>query len=176
VFTLHLPGIARAETMETTAAPIPEPAELLIEPAPPARIDPDPLHGSQGTILLVDDEAGIRGLVRRILQREHYHVLEASSGEEALAIAARYGNPIQLAVTDVTMPGMNGPELVRSIRRPFPDIKVVFISGQTDTSDLTAFEGAALLRKPFTLTDLLRVVRGSLGPPGKARAQSSSGI
>jgi two-component system nitrogen regulation response regulator GlnG len=72
-------------------------------------------------------------------------------------------------LTDLHMPGINGIQLVRSIQESYPDIHVVFISGQPQESGLADFPGAAFLRKPFTLTDLLRVVRGALGTePSKA--------
>ena len=72
------------------------------------------------TILLVDDEAGIRGLVRRILRREHYNVIEAATGEEALAIALQHPGPIHVLLTDVMMPGVSGPQLAESVRERVP--------------------------------------------------------
>ena len=155
MFVLYLPA---APVVHEAAAAEPEPKP--VEPAAPPPIpEAEPF---KETILLVDDEAGIRGLVRRILMRERYNVIEAASGEEALAVAVQHSGPIHMVLTDVNMPGMNGPQLVKSIQGPFPDVKAVFISGQADAVQAGEFPGAAFLQKPFTLTDLLRVVRGAL--------------
>jgi two-component system cell cycle sensor histidine kinase/response regulator CckA len=124
-------------------------------PAP----EPEP---TRETILLVDDEAGIRGLVRRILRREHYNVIEAATGEEALAIAQKHAGPIHLLLTDVMMPSMTGPQLAESVRLAFPGVKVVFISGYSQIPPTEKLPSALLLQKPFTMTDLLRVVRQDL--------------
>ncbi len=150
MFALYLPAASATPEM---LAPVAEAVPVKPEP------EPEP---PKDTILLVDDEAGIRGLVRRILQREHYQVIEAANGKEALAVAAGHAGPIQMLLTDVNMPEMNGMDLAKSMETQYPGIRVVFVSGQADPSELGAFPGAAFLRKPFTLTELLRVVRGAL--------------
>jgi PAS domain S-box-containing protein len=121
--------------------------------------EPEPLRE---TILLVDDEAGIRGLVRRILRREHYNVIEAATGEEALAIALQHPGPIHVLLTDVMMPGVSGPQLAESVRNAFPSVKVVFISGYSQTTPTEKLPSALMLQKPFTMTDLLRIVRKAI--------------
>jgi DNA-binding response OmpR family regulator len=111
---------------------------------------------------VVEDEAGIRGLVRKILKREGYNVLEAGNGEEAIAIAAAQRVPVDLLVTDVMLPGVGGRELAERIREALPD---VYVSGYTDDADVLAAKfppGARFLQKPFTLSVLVGQVRASL--------------
>ncbi len=133
--------------------------EVSVVAAPEITPEPEPVRE---TILLVDDEAGIRGLVRRILRREHYNVIEAATGEEALAIALQHPGPIHLLLTDVMMPGVSGPQLAESVRGAFPSVKVVFISGYSQTTPNEKLPSALLLQKPFTMTELLRIVRKAI--------------
>jgi CheY-like chemotaxis protein len=145
-------------------APVPPPILTAMEPvqqAAPVQPAPEP-EPTRETILLVDDEAGIRGLVRRILRREHYHVIEAATGEEALDIAQKHPGPIHLLLTDVMMPGVSGPQLAQQVKGEFPSIKVVFITGYSQTPPTEKLPSALLLQKPFTMTDLLRVVREAI--------------
>jgi CheY-like chemotaxis protein len=117
------------------------------------------------TILVVDDEAGIRGLMRKILKRERYVVIEAATAEEALQKAAEHGKPIQLLLTDVMLPGMLGPELARKLYALDPSLKVLYISGYTQDESVRTGEyppGAKFLAKPFTLGALLSKVRETL--------------
>ena len=135
-----------------------------IEPegaAPAAVVRPavrERASGDRETILVVDDEAGIRELIRKILSRERYRVLEAGSAEEAQA-AAR-GQQIDLLITDVMLPGINGPELARRMQQAAPRLKALFISGHTGSAIIPP--GAAFLAKPFTLAALLEKVRETL--------------
>ncbi len=149
--------------VEETAVPPPVlTAAEPIQDAPPVQ-QPAPEPGPRReTILLVDDEAGIRGLVRRILRREHYHVIEAGTGEEALNIAQKHPGPIHLLLTDVMMPGVNGPQLAERVKSEFPAVKVVFITGYSQVPPTEKLPSALLLQKPFTMTDLLRVVREAI--------------
>jgi two-component system, cell cycle sensor histidine kinase and response regulator CckA len=105
-------------------------------------------------ILVVDDEQTLVALVRTMLWRAGYEVLEASDGEEALKLAAQPGAPIQLLLTDVVMPGMNGYELAEALTSTHPGLKVLFMSGYTDKAlfDSTgrSLGDAPILRKPFT--------------------------
>ncbi len=117
------------------------------------------------TILVVDDDPVVLALARDIVAGEGYRVLEAAGGEDALRIAADYAGPIHLLLTDVVMPGMNGPDLadrLRSIRR---DMKVLFMSGFTAeiVADYRVIPGAPLITKPFTLAGLALKVRRILG-------------
>jgi CheY-like chemotaxis protein len=115
-------------------------------------------RGAPATILVVDDETGIRELIRKILRRERYRVLEAGSAEEALAAAQ--GQTVDLLITDVMLPGMHGPELARRMQQAAPRLKILFISGFTGEERVPA--GARFLAKPFTLAVLLERVREAL--------------
>jgi CheY-like chemotaxis protein len=119
--------------------------------------DPARPPGSKGTILLVEDETNVRTLVARILEREGYTVIEASHGAEALERGLEYSLPIHLLITDVTMPLLSGPELVRQILPTRPDMKVMFITG-LDKKDLPQGPVISYLEKPFTLKGLLAQV------------------
>lgn len=105
------------------------------------------------TILLVEDEPEVRTLAREFLEEHGFRVLVAPSGSAALDLVEREEGPIHLLVTDVVMPHMSGPELVRRLRAAGADVAVVYMSGYTDLplADAIAAEAnAALLRKPFT--------------------------
>jgi PAS domain S-box-containing protein len=157
-FALYLPFVGLDD--EETPVP-PPPSAPEPEPDPPAP-EPEP---QRETILVVDDEAGIRGLMRKILRREHYQVLEASSAEEALQLAAAHSGPIQMLLTDVMLPGMLGPELARKMYALDSSLKVLYISGYTQDEAVRTGEyppGARFLAKPFTLGALLGKVRESL--------------
>lgn len=142
----------------TASAPEPEPEP---EPIP----EPEPLRE---TILIVDDEAGIRGLMRKILKREHYNVIEAANAEDALKEAAAFQGPIHLLLTDVMLPGILGPELARKMYALDTTLKVLYISGYTQDERVRTGEyppGARFLAKPFTLSALLEKVRETLDAP-----------
>ena len=114
------------------------------------------------TILVVEDEAGIRALVRKILRRQGYAVLEASNGPDAIQICAQHKGTIDLLVTDVMMPQMTGRELAERLAAVRTDLKVLFVSGYTDDAMLQSGSfppGTAFLQKPFTLGSLLGKVR-----------------
>ena len=118
-------------------------------------------RGSE-TILLVEDEDGVRKLASTILRQCGYDVLEASHAGEALLVVERHADPIDLMVTDVVMPHMNGPELYNRLAPDRPDMKVLYISGHAD--DAVVRHGVldrttTFLQKPFTGTMLARVVR-----------------
>jgi CheY-like chemotaxis protein len=89
-------------------------------------------------------------------------VLEASGGEEALEFAARYPDPIHLLLTDVAMPGLSGPEVARQIRALRPQIKVLFMTGYSDSTVTGLATDEALLQKPFTPNALAHRVRETL--------------
>jgi two-component system, cell cycle sensor histidine kinase and response regulator CckA len=127
---------------------------------------PDATLGGSETVLLVEDEDSVRQLVRDTLEAKGYSVLEAKSGEEGLETAARHQGTIQLVITDVVMPGMNGRELVKKLAGTNPTTKVLYLSGYTE--DIIANDGAiesgtAFLQKPFSLQNLSRKVREVLG-------------
>lgn len=118
-----------------------------------------------GTILLVEDEDAVRSFGARALRNKGYEVLEARSGESALEILDEQGDAIDLLVTDVVMPGVDGPTLVRKVRESLPDLKVVFISGYTEDAfrqKLGEDERMHFLPKPFSLKQLAGKVKEML--------------
>ena len=131
-----------------------------VRPALPAPT----LRGSE-TILLVEDEAQVRAIVKRTLERGGYAVLSASSPEEALRLCETSLMHIDLLLTDVVMPQMNGRELAERVRALRPTIKTLFMSGYTDDAILrhgVLDEGVPFLQKPVTPSNLTRKVRETL--------------
>lgn len=126
----------------------------VVRPAAPTK----PRTAEAATILVVEDETGIRELIRKILARERYRVLEAGSAEEALTVSQ--GQSIDLLITDVMLPGIHGPELARRMQQATPGLKTLFISGFTGEEKVPA--GGRFLAKPFTLGALLEKVREAL--------------
>ncbi len=123
-----------------------------------------PPHGTE-TVLLVEDEAGVRTLVRDGLRRYGYVVLEARNGVEAFLISNQHQGPLHILVTDVVMPGMSGREVAHQLVSLHPDMKVLYISGYID--DVGMCTGASeartgFLQKPFTPEALARKVRDVL--------------
>ncbi len=117
---------------------------------------------TSATILLVEDDAGLRRAALRTLTARGYTVLEAKDGEEALAVANAHPGDIELVVTDVVMPKMAGPKLVSELRgsRRF---KVIYVSGYTfDMLDPRAMEDGSFLSKPFSPDELLGLIQASL--------------
>jgi two-component system cell cycle sensor histidine kinase/response regulator CckA len=115
-----------------------------------------------GTLLLVEDEDAVRAFSARALRNKGYNVLEANSGETALEILAGRSEPIDLLVTDVVMPRLDGPSLVREVRQTRPDLKVIFISGYAEDSfrkRLDEETGIHFLPKPFSLKQLAGKVK-----------------
>jgi signal transduction histidine kinase/CheY-like chemotaxis protein len=114
-------------------------------------------------ILLVEDEAPVRAVVRRVLGDCGYTVLEASNGREALEVRARHRGPIHLLITDMVMPGMNGVQLAERLSQDCPDLGVLFMSGYTEHSMVAEGFCAAgtvhFLPKPFRVAELSRRVR-----------------
>ncbi len=125
---------------------------------------PDMPRGTE-TILLVEDEEGLRTLSRRILQSCGYTILEARHGVEGLQVSASYAGPIHLLLTDVIMPKMNGSELRDLLVPQRPDIKVVFMTGFAQEDVLRSragMEPPPLLLKPFSPLALAKIVRDTL--------------
>jgi len=132
----------------------------LVEP-PPALTEV--LEGTE-TILLVDEERTIRELARRTLQTKGYVVLEASNGPHALAIC-EWNDSIDLVITELVMPDVNGLQLADRLKAMRPEMKVLYMSGYIDSSvaeDGILGENAAFVSKPFTALDLARKVRDVL--------------
>jgi two-component system, cell cycle sensor histidine kinase and response regulator CckA len=122
-------------------------------------------HGTE-TVLLVEDEPGVHGLVARILGNLGYTVLEASEGDEALRLAqAHAGRAIDLLLTDVVMPRLSGRSLAEYMAIGFPGIKVLFTSGYAERGIVhhgQLDQGIAFLAKPFSSVALARKVRAVL--------------
>jgi len=124
----------------------------------------EPPRGSE-RILLVEDEDAVRRVARKQLEQFGYTVLEAGDGERALEIVAERGGEIDLLVSDVMMPRMNGVELATRLRRKLPDLPVLYVSGHAETELLERVrveEASDILGKPFGLRSLLLRVRGLL--------------
>jgi two-component system, cell cycle sensor histidine kinase and response regulator CckA len=120
------------------------------------------------TVLLVEDEDGVRELARRLLVMFGYRVLPAHDGFKALQICSDYTDPIHLLITDVVMPGMKGPELAVKAMALRPDIRVLFMSGHGEETAMANSQlgpHASLLGKPFTSCSLPRKVREVLDAP-----------
>jgi CheY-like chemotaxis protein len=116
-----------------------------------------------GTILLVEDEEMVRRAAHAILTRRGYDVIQATGGEEALAIYGRHGASIDLVLTDVVMPGMTGGELASKLSRKDPDLRVVFMSGYpSDVKSVSLVPQEAFVAKPFTPATLVATVRAAL--------------
>jgi CheY-like chemotaxis protein len=133
-------------------------------------------HGE--TVMVVEDEEGVRELVRRVLLRHGYRVLEARHGKDALTEAERYPERIDLLLTDVVMPEMSGVTLAGELRERRPDIRVLFMSGYTPEEILrrgAGDPGLALLQKPFAGEELARVVRATLDASTETTAPAEPG-
>jgi PAS domain S-box-containing protein len=126
----------------------------------------EPLRSGSETILLVEDEAPVRRLGARVLEEAGYRVIACGDGPEALAAARREQGPIHLVVSDVVMPVMDGPTLVRELTALRPGARVLFVSGYlglaNDVLDQLARKGAPILAKPFTPATLSNAVRAAL--------------
>ncbi len=143
-FQIFLPRVEETVTTMTSAAPL---AETL---------------GGSETILLVEDAEPLRKLIRSFLESQGYHVLVGQDGEEAIQVESRHPGKIDLLLTDVVMPGMNGRALAEKLLPKQSGMRVLYISGYTD-SFIAAHgvleRGMVLLHKPFTEDALIRKVR-----------------
>jgi len=123
------------------------------------------------TILLVEDEPGVRSFARTVLSRHGYHVLEAESSEQALAQLEGYNGALDLLLTDVMLTGIDGGQLARRLASRTPNLRIVFMSGYADPAVEQALpHGCDLLEKPFTAHTLLSRVRDALGSGTVSRA------
>ncbi|WP_422367569.1 PAS domain S-box protein [Pelagibius sp.] len=151
VFSIFLPQAAEEDVVESIAD-----AEAQ---------DRRDLTGA-GTLMLVEDEDAVRAFSARALRNKGYNVLEANSGETALEMLNGEQEPIDLLVTDVVMPRLDGPSLVKEVRAQRPDLKVIFISGYAEDSfrkRLDEDAGIHFLPKPFSLKQLAGKVKEVLG-------------
>jgi two-component system cell cycle sensor histidine kinase/response regulator CckA len=130
----------------------------LVQKSPVTSTSP---QGSE-TILLVEDEDGVRSFVCRVLEESGYTVLEASKPSEALATCQQYEGPIHLLLTDVVMPQMSGRELAEELSSLRPKTKILYMSGYTDEAIFrhgVLDPGMPFLQKPFTTEVIVRKVR-----------------
>jgi CheY-like chemotaxis protein len=121
---------------------------------------------SPARILVVDDEDEVRLSLRRMLESAGYEVLEASDGQEAMKVCR--SRPLDLVITDIFMPGQEGMETIQALRREFPSVKIIAITGKASEVYLKTARllGAqATLQKPLRLDPLLEAVRAVLGTP-----------
>jgi two-component system cell cycle sensor histidine kinase/response regulator CckA len=123
----------------------------------------DELWGS-GTVLLVEDEPMVRAVAERALTRHGYRVITADNGEEALEQLAK-AEHIDLLISDVVMPGMDGPTVVREARKSRPDLKILFMSGYAEEQlrNSIDIENVNFLPKPFSVTELAEAARRAAG-------------
>ncbi|MGV3710032.1 MAG: ATP-binding protein [Gemmatimonas sp.] len=135
-------------------------ADIEVFPEPVQR----PLRGTE-TVLIAEDAGAVRELSKTVLENHGYHVLIADNGLKAIEVANQYVGQIDLLLTDVVMPSMNGRELAEHMSTAFPSIKVLFMSGYTNDAVLQRGilgPGVTLLQKPFTPAILARAVRDVL--------------
>ncbi|HVB31447.1 MAG TPA: PAS domain-containing protein [Gemmatimonadaceae bacterium] len=128
---------------------------------------PAPLRAEHGaeTVLVVEDDEGVRRMATRILATRGYRVIEGANGPEALRVLEELGGKVDLMITDVVMPNMSGRELAERVRQRWPGIRIVFASGYSDDAIIRhgVMEGReSLLQKPYTSESLLRKVREAL--------------
>jgi nitrogen-specific signal transduction histidine kinase/CheY-like chemotaxis protein len=129
-----------------------------VEPIPEAVVEPTSPSGTE-TVLLVEDEAAVRGLLRRFMLSKGYRVLEACEGGEALKLVEEESGKIDLLLTDLVMPGMGGFELAHRLEAKLPEVKILFMSGYSEGAEAFFSSGLVsdaknFLQKPFS-TDLL---------------------
>ncbi len=128
-----------------------------------------PVRGGTETVLVVEDEAEVRDLVRAVLADYGYCALSVGRPSEALELAARHPDPIHLLVTDMVMPEMGGPALARNLLAERPETAILFMSGYTDHA---VTDGPPFLQKPFTPETIGRTVRAALDTVTQAPAQA----
>lgn len=163
VFRIFLPrhvDTAGAEKVIDATASTPDPAQ---EPKklPPSNTPPTDLTGS-ATVLLVEDEEAVRRGGKRMLETRGYTVHEAGSGVEALDIIEELDGKIDIVVSDVVMPEMDGPTLLRELRKDYPDLKFIFVSGYAEDAfakNLPSDAKFGFLPKPFSLKQLATAVK-----------------
>ncbi len=160
MFRIFLPRYV-AETETSEAIPMTNGASL------PDKARNQDLTG-QGTILLVEDEDGLRSLNARGLRSRGYTVIEAANGVEAMEALEREEGEIDLVVSDVVMPEMDGPTLLTEMRKKNPDLRIIFVSGYAEDAfekSLPQNEQFAFLAKPFTLSQLVAAVKETVAAP-----------
>ena len=161
----HVPGTAELEDEELPEAESPAISGALAAANDVVRTAATDLTG-QGTILLVEDEEGLRTLNARGLVSRGYTVLEAGNGVEAMAVLEKRGDDVDLVVSDVVMPEMDGPTLLKEMRKRNPELKIIFVSGYAEDAFQKHLpqhgQQFAFLPKPFTLKQLVAAVKETM--------------
>ena len=158
-FEVYLPQVAGKQA-------IAEPEEKL-----------SAIPGGSETVLIAEDEAGVRELACQFLRVKGYNVLEAESGLDAMDVARRHTGTIHLLLSDMVMPKMNGGDLAARLKAIRPEIRVAFMSGYSEFSrgDIRkGFPEAPVLQKPFSPASLVKIVREALARPLAASVQEGS--
>ncbi len=153
---------------------LPQASEVAAKPEGAENRSPVP-RGTE-TILVVEDEEGVRDLACQFLRVKGYTVLEAGGGQDALDMARKHSGTIHLLLSDMVMPKMNGGELAASVKEICPDIRVAFMSGYSEFSRGNLAQGfpeAPILQKPFSPISLVEIVRAALArePAEQTRGQ-----
>jgi CheY-like chemotaxis protein len=133
----------------------------------PARLASSSLWGTE-TILVVEDQAEARSVIRETIHRRGYVVIEAANGAEALQISQNHVGPIHALLTDVVMPGMSGRRVAELLQAQRPNLRVIYMSGYTDDAIVhhgVLEAGIAFVQKPFTAIALLQKIREALDAP-----------
>jgi two-component system, cell cycle sensor histidine kinase and response regulator CckA len=160
----YRPSAHEAETADLPEAESPAISGALALTEEVVRAAATDLTG-QGTILLVEDEAGLRTLNARGLISRGYTVLEAGNGVEAMEVLEQHGGDVDLVVSDVVMPEMDGPTLLKEMRKRNPELKIIFVSGYAEDAfqkNLPEHGQFAFLPKPFTLKQLVAAVKETM--------------
>jgi len=170
----HLEEISRSaeraaalarQLLALSGRPMAAPNTNTKEPEPPApavETSPLPIPPGSETVLLVEEEVGVRGLCRKLLEANGYYVLDASGGDQAIELATRFPGPIDLLLTDVVMPGSDGPRVAERVRQIRPEARVLFLAGDSDAGPARISADRALIQMPFTPQALALRVREAL--------------
>jgi CheY-like chemotaxis protein len=145
--------------------------------APAASLPLEAIPEGRETVLLVEDEQAVRAVAASMLRRQGYVVLEAPGPRQALDLAAHHAGQIDLLLTDVVMPDMNGREVANRLTALRPTLRVLYVSGYTDDAIArhgVLDAGTSFLQKPFTPTSLARKVREVLDGTASPRIHTES--
>ena len=165
-FRIYLPRHIEDEKPATEGASVSGAASGSEAPrAVKAASEPEDLTGGSAVVLLVEDEEAVRRGGKRMLEARGYEVHEAGTGVEALEILAELEGKVDIVVSDVVMPEMDGPTLLRELRKDYPDMRFIFVSGYAEDAfarNLPADAKFGFLPKPFSLKQLATAVREML--------------